>query len=48
MTTPIGRMRATRRETPDEEGIEIPFPHRVVVTRGAKATDLPAAEGEQK
>lgn len=27
----------------DEEGIEIPYPHRVMVTRGAKATDIPAA-----
>jgi hypothetical protein len=24
----------------DEEGIEIPFPHVVLVTRGAKATDV--------
>jgi len=27
----------------DDEGIEIPYPHRVMVTRGAKATDLPEA-----
>jgi hypothetical protein len=24
----------------DEEGIEIPFPHVTLVTRGAKATDV--------
>ena len=27
----------------DQEGIEIPYPHRVMVTRGAKATDQPEA-----
>jgi len=27
----------------DQEGIEIPYPHRVMVTRGAKATDLSEA-----
>jgi small-conductance mechanosensitive channel len=32
----------------DEEGIEIPYPHRVIVTRGAKAIDLPETTGKEK
>jgi small conductance mechanosensitive channel len=39
----MGELRKRLKKAFDEEGIEIPYPHRVVVTRGAKATDLPEA-----
>jgi small-conductance mechanosensitive channel len=42
----MGELRRRLKKTFDEEGIEIPYPHRVVVTRGAKATDIPAADSE--
>ena len=32
-------LRKRLKRASDEEGIEIPFPHRVMVTRGGKATD---------
>jgi small-conductance mechanosensitive channel len=35
----MGELRKRLKKAFDEEGIEIPFPHRVIVTRGAKATD---------
>jgi small conductance mechanosensitive channel len=41
-----GELRRRLKSAFDEEGIEIPYPHRVSVTRGAKATDIPAAESE--
>ncbi len=41
----MGELRRRLKKAFDEEGIEIPYPHRVIVTRGAKATDLPEAEG---
>lgn len=37
----MGEMRRRLKKAFDEEGIEIPFPHRVMVTHGAKATDSP-------
>jgi small-conductance mechanosensitive channel len=37
----MGELRKRLKKAFDEEGIEIPFPHRVMVTRGAKATDVP-------
>jgi small conductance mechanosensitive channel len=37
----MGELRLRLKKAFDEEGIEIPFPHRVMVTRGAKATDAP-------
>ena len=43
----MGELRRRLKKAFDEEGIEIPYPHRVMVTRGAKATDLPAAGGEE-
>jgi small-conductance mechanosensitive channel len=36
----MGELRKRLKKAFDEEGIEIPFPHRVVVMRGAKATDV--------
>ena len=36
----MGELRRRLKKAFDEEGIEIPFPHVVVVTRGAKATDV--------
>jgi small-conductance mechanosensitive channel len=42
----MGELRRRLKKAFDEEGIEIPYPHRVVVTHGAKATDLPQAGGE--
>ena len=38
----MGELRRRLKKTFDEEGIEIPFPHVVLVTRGAKATDAGA------
>jgi len=43
----MGELRRRLKKAFDEEGIEIPYPHRVMVTRGVKATDLPAAKGEE-
>ena len=40
----MGELRRRLKKAFDEEGIEIPYPHRVMVTRGAKATDLPMEE----
>jgi small conductance mechanosensitive channel len=42
-----GELRRRLKKAFDEEGIEIPYPHRVMVTHGAKATDIPAAESEE-
>ena len=38
----MGELRRRLKKAFDEEGIEIPFPHVVLVTRGAKATDAGA------
>jgi len=43
----MGELRKRLKKAFDDEGIEIPYPHRVMVTRGAKATDLPAAKSEE-
>ncbi|GAG45925.1 unnamed protein product, partial [marine sediment metagenome] len=43
----MGELRRRLKKAFDEEGIEIPYPHRVMVTRGAKATDIPEAGGEE-
>ena len=43
----MGELRRRLKKAFDDEGIEIPYPHRVVVTRGAKATDIPEAGGEE-
>ena len=40
----MGEMRRRLKRAFDEAGIEIPFPHRVLVTRGAKATEVPKEE----
>jgi small-conductance mechanosensitive channel len=40
----MGELRRRLKKAFDEEGIEIPFPHVTLVTRGAKATDV--GEGE--
>ncbi len=45
--TVMGELRKRIKKAFDEEGIEIPYPHRVIVTRGAKATDIPEAKGEE-
>jgi small conductance mechanosensitive channel len=37
----MGELRRRLKRRFDEVGIEIPFPHRVMVTQGAKATDQP-------
>jgi small-conductance mechanosensitive channel len=42
----MGEMRKRLKRAFDEEGIEIPFPHCVLVTRGAKAWDAPR-EGQK-
>jgi small-conductance mechanosensitive channel len=42
----MGELRRRLKKAFDEEGIEIPYPHRTLVTRGAKATDLPRDRGE--
>ncbi len=44
----MGELRKRIKKAFDEEGIEIPYPHRVMVTRGAKATDLPQAPAKEK
>jgi small-conductance mechanosensitive channel len=36
----MGELRKRLKKAFDEEGIEIPFPHVVIVTKGAKATDV--------
>ena len=36
----MGELRKRLKKAFDEEGIEIPLPHRVLVTKGAKATDV--------
>ncbi len=41
-----GELRRRLKKAFDEEGIEIPYPHRVMVTHGAKATDIPAGESK--
>ena len=43
----MGELRKRIKKAFDDEGIEIPYPHRVMVTRGAKATDIPAAAPQQ-
>lgn len=43
----MGELRKRIKKAFDEEGIEIPYPHRVIVTRGAKATDIPEAKSEE-
>ncbi|MCH7998718.1 MAG: mechanosensitive ion channel family protein [Chloroflexi bacterium] len=42
----MGELRKRIKKAFDEEGIEIPYPHRVIVTRGAKATDIPETKSE--
>jgi small-conductance mechanosensitive channel len=42
-----GELRKRLKKAFDDEGIEIPFPHRVMVTRGAKATDIPEAGADR-
>jgi small-conductance mechanosensitive channel len=40
----MGELRKRIKKAFDEEGIEIPYPHQVQVTAGAKAIDIPAAK----
>ncbi len=42
----MGELRKRLKKAFDDEGIEIPYPHRVMVTRGAKATDIPETTGK--
>ena len=44
----MGELRKRIKKAFDDEGIEIPYPHRVIVTRGAKATDLPEGPAKQE
>lgn len=41
----MGQLRLRLKKAFDEEGIEIPYPHQVQVTAGAKAWDLPRGKG---
>jgi small conductance mechanosensitive channel len=43
----MGELRKRLKKAFDEEGIEIPYPHTVMVTRGAKATDIPETKSDQ-
>jgi len=43
----MGELRKRIKKAFDDEGIEIPYPHRVIVTRGAKATDIPETKSEE-
>lgn len=43
----MGELRRRLKKAFDEEGIEIPYPHRTLVTRGAKAWDLPRSKSEE-
>ncbi len=43
----MGELRKRIEKAFDDESIEIPYPHRVIVTRGAKATDIPEAKSEE-
>ncbi|MCH7577363.1 MAG: mechanosensitive ion channel family protein [Chloroflexi bacterium] len=43
----MGELRKRIKKAFDDEGIEIPYPHRVIVTRGAKATDIPESKSEE-
>ncbi|MCH6555778.1 MAG: mechanosensitive ion channel family protein [Chloroflexi bacterium] len=43
----MGELRKRLKKAFDDEGIEIPYPHRVMVTRGAKATDIPESKSEE-
>ncbi len=43
----MGEQRKRLKKAFDEEAIEIPDPHRMMVMRGAKATDVPEAEGDK-
>ncbi len=44
----MGELRKRIKKAFDDEGIEIPYPHRVMVTRGAKATDLPETAAKEE
>jgi len=43
----MGELRKRIKKAFDDAGIEIPYPHRVIVTRGAKATDIPETKSEE-
>ncbi len=43
----MGELRKRIKKAFDDERIEIPYPHRVIVTRGAKATDIPETKSEE-